>query len=81
MNKKKIIAIAKKVSEKWYGVLVDTVAMYSDGSSAIVFAVDTEVTVQFVIVEVNKKENVNDIIERANTRIAFTICAERIKHV
>lgn len=54
--------------------------MYSDGSSAIVFAVDTEVTVQFVTVEVNKKENVNDIIERANTRIAFTICAERIRH-
>lgn len=81
MNKKKVIAIAKKVSEKWYGVLVDTVVMYSDGSSAIVFAVDTEVTIQFVIVEVNKKENVNDIIEKANTRIAFTICAERIRHV
>lgn len=81
MNKKKIIAIAKKVSEKWYGVLVDTVVMYSDGSSAIVFAVDTEATIQFVTVEVNKKENVNDIIERANTRIAFTICAERIRHV
>lgn len=81
MNKKKIIAIAKKVSEKWYGVLVDTVVMYSDGSSAIVFAVDTEVTIQFVTVEINKKENVNDIIERANTRIAFTICAERIRHV
>lgn len=55
--------------------------MYSDGSSAIVFAVDTKVTVQFVTVEVNKKENVNDIIERANIRIAFTICAERIRHV
>lgn len=55
--------------------------MYSDGSSAIVFAVDTEGTVQFVTVEVNKKENVNDIIERANIRIAFTICAERIRHV
>ena len=81
MNKKKINAIAKKVCEKWCGVLVDTVAMYSDGSSTIVFAVDTEVTVQFVTVEVNKKENVNDIIERANTRIAFTICAERIRHV
>ena len=81
MNKKKIIAIAKKVCKKWYVVLLDTISMYSDVSSAIVFAVDTEVTIQFVTVEVNKKENVNDIIERANTRIAFTICAERIRHV
>lgn len=81
MNKKKIIAIAKKVCEKWYGVLVDTVALYNDGSSAIVFAVDTDISVKFVIVEVNKKDSVNDIIERANVRIAFTICAERIRHV
>lgn len=81
MNKKKIIAIAKKVCEKWYGVLVDTVALYNDGSSAIVFAVDTDISVKFVIVEVNKKDSVNDIIDRANVRIAFTICAERVRHV
>lgn len=79
MNKKKIIAIAKKVCEKWYGVLVDTVATYNDGTSAIVFAVDTNICVQFVIVEVNKKDNINEVIERANIRIAFTICAERMK--
>lgn len=79
MNKKEIIAIAKKVCKKWYGVLVDTVAVYNDGSSAIVFAVDTDICVQLVVIEVNKKDKINDIIERANIRIAFTICAERIR--
>ena len=79
MDKKTIVTIGEEVCKKWYGVLIDTVAMYNDGSCTIVFAVDTDKTVEFVTVEVNKRERISDIIDRANTRIAFTICAERIR--
>ena len=50
MDKKTIVTIGEEVCKKWYGVLIDTVAMYNDGSCAIVFAVDTDKTVEFVTV-------------------------------